>query len=122
MKKAIFDLASRTAVVIGGTSGIGLTLAMGLAEAGADVIPTGRRADHVERAAARIRDVGRRSFAQTTDITDRTSIERFRDAVVREFGAVDILVNCAGITMKSPTLDVSDSDWNRVIETNLNGT
>lgn len=122
MEKSIFDLTSRTAVVIGGTSGIGFALAVGLAEAGADVIPTGRRADQVERAAARIRESGRRSFAQTTDITDRASIESLRDAVVREFGGVDILVNCAGITMKTPTLEVADSDWNRVLETNLNGT
>ena len=117
-----FDLTSRTAVVIGGTSGIGLTLAIGLAEAGAYVIATGRRSDHVESAAAKIRDLGRRSLAVPCDVGEPGSIERFRDAVANEFPAVDILVNSAGITMKSPTLEVTESDWNRVIETNLNGT
>jgi len=122
MGKAILDLTTRTAVVVGGTSGIGLALARGLAEAGADVIPTGRRLDHLERAAGEIRELGRRSIAAACDITDLANVERFRDAVFRQFDCVDILVNCAGITMKAPTLEVSEADWNRVIETNLNGT
>ena len=122
MGKAILDLTTRTAVVVGGTSGIGLALARGLAEAGADVIPTGRRLDHLERAAGEIGELGRRSIAAACDITELANVERFRDAVFREFDSVDILVNCAGITMKAPTLDVSEADWNRVIETNLNGT
>jgi len=122
MRKSTLDLTSRTAVVIGGTSGIGLAIARGLAKAGADVIPTGRRLDHLERAAAEIRQIGRRSLTAVCDVTELTSIEHFRDAVSREFERVDILVNCAGITMKVPTLDVSESDWHRVIDTNLNGT
>ena len=122
MPKSLFDLTSKVAVVIGGTSGIGLALARGLAEAGADVVPTGRRFDQVERAAAGIRELGRRSLAVACDVTDRANIEQFRDAVLREFQFVDILVNCAGITMKVPTVDVSDDDWNRIVETNLNGT
>jgi NAD(P)-dependent dehydrogenase (short-subunit alcohol dehydrogenase family) len=122
MAKSTLNLASRTAVVIGGTSGIGLALATGLAEAGADVIPTGRRPDLVERAATEIRDLGRRSLAATCDVTDRASLEQFRDRVAKEFDAVDILVNCAGITMKMPTLEIRERDWNRVVETNLNGT
>ena len=122
MPKSLFDLTSKVAVVVGGTSGIGLALARGLAEAGADVVPTGRRFDQVERAAAGIRELGRRSLAVACDVTDRANIEQFRDAVLREFQFVDILVNCAGITMKVPTVDVSDDDWNRIVETNLNGT
>jgi NAD(P)-dependent dehydrogenase (short-subunit alcohol dehydrogenase family) len=122
MGNGILDLKSRTAVVVGGTSGIGLALARGLAEAGANVIPTGRRRDHVDRAAAGIRELGRRSLDATCDITDLESVKRFRDAVFREFESVDILVNCAGITMKVPTLEVSEDDWNRVVDTNLNGT
>ncbi|HUM05994.1 MAG TPA: SDR family oxidoreductase [Terriglobales bacterium] len=116
------DLKSRTAVVIGGTSGIGLALARGLAEAGADVIPSGRRADRVEHAAAEIRELGRRSLVSVCDISDRASLEHFRDAVAKEFRAVDILVNCAGTTIKVPTLDLAERDWNRVVDTNLNGT
>ena len=116
------DLASKTAVVIGGTSGIGLALAEGLAEAGANVIPSGRRADLVERAAAVIREKGRRSLAVACDVTDRTSLQQLHDAVCSEFGTVDILVNCAGMTKFVPALDVSEDDWNHILETNLSGT
>ena len=116
------DLAAKTAVVIGGTSGIGLALAEGLAEAGANVIPSGRRADLVERAAAVIREKGRRSLAVACDVTDRTSLQQLHDAVCSEFGTVDILVNCAGMTKFVPALDVSEDDWNHILETNLSGT
>ena len=116
------DLAAKTAVVIGGTSGIGLALAEGLAEAGANVIPSGRRADLVERAAAVIREKGRRSLAVACDVTDRTSVQTLHDAVCGEFGTVDILVNCAGMTKFVPALDVSEDDWNHILETNLSGT
>jgi NAD(P)-dependent dehydrogenase (short-subunit alcohol dehydrogenase family) len=116
------DLASKTAVVIGGTSGIGMALAMGLAEAGANVIPSGRRVNHVESAVAAIRERGRRSLAVACDVTDRASLQALHEAVCAEFGGVDILVNCAGTTSRVPTLEVSEHDWNRILETNLNGT
>jgi NAD(P)-dependent dehydrogenase (short-subunit alcohol dehydrogenase family) len=122
MAKLACDLTSRTAVVMGGTSGIGLTLALGLAEAGADVIPTGRRSDRIETVAAEIRALGRRSLIFPCDVTDRSSIEGFREAIAESFAAVDILVNCAGITARTPTLEASASEWNRILETNLNGT
>jgi NAD(P)-dependent dehydrogenase (short-subunit alcohol dehydrogenase family) len=116
------DLASKTAVVIGGTSGIGLALAKGLAEAGANVIPSSRRVDHVESAVTAIRELGRQSLAVTSDVTDRASLQKLHDAVCAEFGAVDILVNCAGTTKRVPVLEVSEDDWNCILETNLNGT
>jgi NAD(P)-dependent dehydrogenase (short-subunit alcohol dehydrogenase family) len=116
------DLTSRTAVVIGGTSGIGLALALGLAEAGANVISTGRRAELVQAAAAKIQALGRKSLAVSCDITQRSSITALLDAVCAEFGAVDILVNCAGTTRRTPTVDVSEEEWNSIMETNLNGT
>jgi NAD(P)-dependent dehydrogenase (short-subunit alcohol dehydrogenase family) len=116
------DLTSKTAVVIGGTSGIGLTLAKGLAEAGADVIATGRRADLVKSAADEIRALGRKSLVVTSDVTDRASLEALLSAVEREFGHVDILLNSAGITRRTPTLEVSETEWNNIIETNLTGT
>ncbi len=116
------DLAAKTAVVIGGTSGIGLALAKGLAEAGANVVPSGRRMEHVECAADAIREQGRRSLAVACDVTDRASLQTLHDAVCAEFGAVDILVNCAGITKRDPVLEVSEDDWNAILETNLNGT
>jgi len=116
------DLTSRTAVVIGGTSGIGRALAKGLAEAGANVVPSSRHLDQVESAAAEIRDLGRRSLAVPCDVAERASLQALHDAVCAEFGVVDILVNCAGITKRVPVLEVSESDWNRILEINLNGT
>jgi len=116
------DLSGRTAVVIGGTSGIGLALNKGLALAGANVVPTGRRTELVRKAAEDIKALGRKSLAQTCDVTDEASIERLLAAVLKEFGSVEILVNCAGRTKRTPTLQVPDEEWNGILDTNLNGT
>ena len=116
------DLANKTAVVIGGTSGIGLTIARGLARAGANVVPSGRRAELVESVSKEIQALGRKSIAQTADVTKRTSLQSLLDAVLKEFGGVHILVNCAGRTKRTPTLDVSETEWNGIMETNLTGT
>jgi len=116
------DLSSKTAVVIGGTSGIGLTLAKGLAEAGANVIPTGRRASLVQSAADEIRKLGRKTIVVTSDVTDRSSLEELLRRVENEFASVDILVNSAGLTKKAPTVDLQECDWSEIIETNLTGT
>jgi NAD(P)-dependent dehydrogenase (short-subunit alcohol dehydrogenase family) len=116
------DLSEKTAVVIGGTSGIGLTLAKGLAEAGANVVPTGRRKDLVESAAEAVRKTGKRSLVMPTDVNDRSSVQALLDATLAEFGSVHILVNCAGRTKRTPTLQVPESEWNEILETNLNGT
>jgi len=121
MSFAAFDLSDRVAVVIGATSGIGKSIALGLAEAGADVIPTGRRADLVKAAVAEVESRGRRSLAFPADVSDDTSIRNLMDAAVAKFGKVDILVNAAGITVRRPTVDVTDSEWNRIIDTNLTG-
>ena len=116
------DLTSKTAVVIGGTSGIGLALAKGLAQAGANVVPTGRRKDRTQSAADEIRRIGRKSLAIACEVTDRRSLEALLQAACTEFGCVDILVNSAGITKRTPVLDVTDSEWHSILETNLNGT
>jgi NAD(P)-dependent dehydrogenase (short-subunit alcohol dehydrogenase family) len=116
------DLASRTAVVIGGTSGIGLTLAKGLAQAGANVIPTGRRVELIRSAAAEIEKLGGKTLAIPCDVTEKSSIEALLQAALKEFGIVDILLNAAGTTKRSPTLDVTAEDWDLILETNLNGT
>jgi NAD(P)-dependent dehydrogenase (short-subunit alcohol dehydrogenase family) len=118
----LLDLTSRTAVVIGGTSGIGLALARGLALAGADVVPTGRRLKLVQEAACEIMKLGRKSLAVECDVADRASIEKLSQHVHQAFGKVDILVNCAGITQRTPVLEVDESEWNRILDTNLNGT
>ena len=116
------DVAGKVAVVIGGTSGIGRALATGLAEAGADVVASARREEHVRQVAAEIRALGRRTLEVASDVADRGSLESLFAASVAEFGRVDILVNCAGITRRSPTLDVEESEWNSIMETNLTGT
>jgi len=116
------ELNGKVAVVVGGSSGIGKTIARGLAEAGADVVPTARRLDQVQAVAAEIEALGRRSLRITSDVTDRSSLERLLRAAVEAFGKVDILVNSAGYNQRAPTLDFPEADWNRLIETNLNGT
>jgi NAD(P)-dependent dehydrogenase (short-subunit alcohol dehydrogenase family) len=122
MAYAPLDLTSKTAVVTGGTSGIGLTIAKGLAQAGANVVPTGRRTELVRAAAADIKKSGGKSLAISSDVTDRASLEALLAATIAEFGAVDILVNSAGTTKRAPTLDVPDAEWNHILETNLTGT
>ena len=122
MGHPLLDLTNKTAVVIGGTSGIGLALTRGLAQAGANVVPTSRRAEQVRNAAAQVVALGKRSLAQTCDVTENASIERLLQAVCAEFGSVQILVNCAGRTKKMPTLDFPETEWDAILETNLKGT
>lgn len=115
------DLSGRSAVVIGGTSGIGHAIALGLAEAGADIVPTSRRSDLVEQVASEVEAVGRRSLRCVSDVTDRRSLEAVLTKAIEAFGKVDILVNCAGRTKRAPTVDFQESDWNAILETNLTG-
>ena len=122
MGHSSLDLTSKVAVVTGGTSGIGLTLAKGLAVAGANVVATGRRIELVKSAADEIKKIGRKSLAVASDVTDRKSMEALLEAVCKEFGTVDILVNSAGTTKRTPTLDVPEAEWDNIIETNLTGT
>jgi NAD(P)-dependent dehydrogenase (short-subunit alcohol dehydrogenase family) len=122
MSLASMDLKGKAAVVIGGTSGIGRAIALALAEAGAEVSATSRRSDQVEVVAQEIEKLGRRTLRATSDVAERASIEKLLDTCVGVFGKVDILVNSAGITKRAPTLDFSEQDWNRIIDTNLSGT
>jgi NAD(P)-dependent dehydrogenase (short-subunit alcohol dehydrogenase family) len=115
-------LAGRVAVVTGGTSGIGLALARGLADAGADVAPVSRRQDQVEAAAAEVEGRGRKSARVTADVGDRQSLDAAVKTIASQLGKIDILVNCAGITKRTPTLDVSDDEWSSILGTNLTGT
>lgn len=116
------DLSNQTAVVIGGTSGIGHAIALGLAKAGANVVATGRREELAKAAAEEIRKLGRCSIAVATDVLERSSIEALLAAARAEFGSVEILVNSAGRTKRTPTLDVSEKEWNEILDTNLTGT
>jgi NAD(P)-dependent dehydrogenase (short-subunit alcohol dehydrogenase family) len=115
-------LGGRVAVVTGGTSGIGLALARGLAQAGADVAPLSRRPGPVDAAAAEIEALGRRAARVTADVTDSRSLEAALAGVLASLGRVDILVNCAGITRRTPTLELSEGEWSSILDTNLTGT
>ena len=115
------DLAGKVAVVVGGSSGIGKVLALGLAKGGADVVSSARRKDLVDELAGDIEALGKRSLRVTCDVADRASLERLLQACLDAFGKVDILVNAAGVTKRAPTLDYKEEDWNRILETNLTG-
>lgn len=122
MSYAKLELNGKTAVVIGGTSGIGRALSHGLAEAGADVIASSRRAEQVEETAKEIEERGRQTLRVTSDVSDKNSLQNLLDECLNEFGKVDILINCAGRTKRAPTLDFDETDWSDIIETNLTGT
>ncbi len=122
MSQNLFDLHGRVAVVTGGTTGLGYAVSMGLAGAGADVVPSSRRLDQVSRVAAEIEAQGRRSLRIASDVQDRASLQALHDAVLKEFGKVDILVNAAGVTHKAATLEADEAEWTRVMDTNLTGT
>ncbi len=122
MNNQIFDLCGKTAVVLGGTSGIGRAIALGLANAGADVVAASRLLSEVEETAAEIEATGRRSLAVIADVLDRSSLETLHARTLEAFGRVDILVNSAGITRRTPTLECSEDEWGNILETNLTGT
>ncbi len=121
MATGLFDLTGRVAVVVGGTSGIGREIALGLADAGADVVATGRRRDMVDAVAAEVTRRGRRTVSMSADVGDAASLTALRDACQRDLGGIDILVAAAGVTKRVPTLEMADADWHRIIDTNLTG-
>jgi NAD(P)-dependent dehydrogenase (short-subunit alcohol dehydrogenase family) len=121
MAASLFDLSGRVAVVVGGTSGIGRAIALGLADAGADVVATGRRRDLVEQAAAEIAARGRRSLTECADVGDAASMTALRDRCLRDLGRLDIVVAAAGVTRRVPTLQMEAADWQRILDTNLGG-
>lgn len=116
------DLSGRVAVVIGGTSGIGRALVDGLAAAGADVVASSRREAEVEATAKAVEAAGCKTLRVTCDVSSRAPLEALRDQVLRKFGRVDILVNCAGRTKRTPTLEVSEEEFAGILDTNLLGT
>jgi NAD(P)-dependent dehydrogenase (short-subunit alcohol dehydrogenase family) len=115
------DISNRVAVVVGATSGIGRSIALGFAAHGAHVIPTGRRVELLDEVCREIQAAGSRTLCQTADVSDRASIDQLRDRVLERFGRVDILVNAAGHTFRKPTIDVCEQQWSSLIDINLNG-
>jgi NAD(P)-dependent dehydrogenase (short-subunit alcohol dehydrogenase family) len=121
MIKNYTDLTDRVAVVVGGTSGLGRAIALGLAEAGAAVVASGRRQELVDEMAAAIKALGRESLNYSVNVSDRASIDTLRDAVLQRFGSVDVLVNAAGRTKRTPTKDLPEQEWEDILDTNLTG-
>lgn len=115
------SLAGKCALVFGGTSGLGRAIAVGFAEAGADVVPVGRRAEVVQRTAQEIKALGRRTFEMASDVTEREQIRAVIEKMLDEMGGIDILVNSAAVTKRVPSFDVEDSLWNEIMEINLKG-
>jgi NAD(P)-dependent dehydrogenase (short-subunit alcohol dehydrogenase family) len=122
MSTPAISLADKTAVVIGGTSGIGHALSLGLAQAGADVVATARRQENVDEVASQIESLGRATLRITTDLRERSSVEALLAATLERFGKVDILINCAGKIKRTPTLTMPEDEWQDILDTNLTGT
>lgn len=122
MSNSLFSLHGRTAVVVGGTTGIGRALALGLANAGADTVASARRPEQVNQVATEIEATGRKTLRLPSDVRSRPSLEALRDAVLTAFGKVDVLINCAGITKKGPSVDFPEDSWEEILDTNLTGT
>ncbi len=122
MSPFLGGLSGRTAVVIGGTSGIGRVLALGLAAAGADVVASSRRVEQVESTAREIESLARRTLQVACDVCDRCSLENLLVKTLESLGKVDILVNCAGKIKRAPTVDFPEESWREILDINLTGT
>jgi NAD(P)-dependent dehydrogenase (short-subunit alcohol dehydrogenase family) len=122
VSKSLFDLTGKVAVITGGTSGIGRAMSLGLADAGADVIATARRQQQLEETASAIEAIGRRTLRVASDVGDRGSLENLLAVAIKEFGKVDVLINCAGRIKRTPTIDVTEEEWIGILDTNLTGT
>ena len=108
-------------MVIGGTSGLGRSIAINLAQGGADVVASGRRELLVDEVAAEIEKTGRRTLRLTVDVSSRASIDRLRDRVLEAFGHVDVLVNAAGRISKIMAKDIPEEEWHATLDTNVTG-
>jgi NAD(P)-dependent dehydrogenase (short-subunit alcohol dehydrogenase family) len=122
LSATLFDLSGYCAVVIGGTSGLGREIALGLAHAGANVVASSRRAEQVDQVALEIEAAGVKTLRKTSNVLQRETLVALQNEVAEKFGAVHILVNCAGTTARLPTLDCPEEVWQQIFETNLTGT
>jgi 2-deoxy-D-gluconate 3-dehydrogenase len=119
MKSELFALKGKVAIVTGGNGGIGLGMARGLADAGADIAVVGRNEEKSKTAVTDLRERGVKAIAVTTDVTDKQAVGRMVDQVKGELGRIDILVNNAGINIRKPPHVLELEEWSSVIDTNL---
>jgi NAD(P)-dependent dehydrogenase (short-subunit alcohol dehydrogenase family) len=122
MSESPFTLAGKVAVVLGGTAGIGRAIPLSFADAGADVVASGRRQDIVDAVAVELELKGRGTLRVASDVCMRASLEDLLQQTLKKFGKVDILVNCAAKIARAPTLSFPEEEWETILDTNLTGT
>tara|TARA_B100000700_G_C15058946_1_gene864484 strand:+ start:266 stop:1030 length:765 start_codon:yes stop_codon:yes gene_type:complete len=115
----LFDLSDKVAIVTGGNGGIGLGMAKGLAEAGAKIAVIGRNTEKNASAVNAIQNLGAKALAVETDVRDSNAVTNMVEAVVAEWGRVNILINNAGINIRKRPEDLSEEEWCQVLDTNL---
>ena len=120
--KKLFDLSGRVAIVTGGSTGLGLQMAIGLAEMGANLVLCARKIERCEKAAAELEKLGAKTIALACDVKNPANVQAVVDAAVAKFGRIDILINNAGTSWGAPVEEMKLEHWNKVIETNLTGT
>ena len=120
--RKIFGLDDKIVLVVGGGGELGKTMAIGLAEAGADVAIADLNFKSTKDVAKKIEDIGKRSLALNVDVTNSKSVNSMTEKVINSFGRIDILINSAGVSVHIPAQRIADEEWNRVIRINLTGT
>ena len=122
MGNGMFDLSGKAAVVTGGNGGIGLGIAMGLAEAGADILVAARNREKTDAAVRRLQSVGARAVGMVTNVQNEGEVADMVKRTLDEFGRLDILVNNAGIGIRKAPQDYTLAEWNLIMDINLTGT
>lgn len=122
MSTQLFDLNGKVAIFVGGGGGLGRTISLGLARAGANVIPVSRDKERNREAVEEIVALGRKSLLTSVDVTDEQDVKRLVDEVMAKFGHIDILINAAGKNYKKPALELTGEEWDDVLAVNLKGT
>jgi NAD(P)-dependent dehydrogenase (short-subunit alcohol dehydrogenase family) len=121
MATSPFSLEGKTAIITGGGTGIGKSMAVEFARAGADVAIASRKLEHLEPVAKEIEKLGRRTFAMAVDVRQEDQVQALVERAVKDFGRLDVMVNNAGASFRAKPEDISVNDWNTVIQINLNG-
>ncbi len=121
MAASPFSLEKKIAVITGGGVGIGRSIALEFAKAGADVVICSRKIENLEPVTAEIKKLGRRSFCLAVDVREEEAVKGLVERTVTELGRLDIMVNNAGASFRAKPEDISPNGWNAVIGINLNG-